>query len=190
MKYYITLTITLLIFCAVGSGVLAYVNSITAPVIKERKANEAIEARKSLIPGADFESHTAKADSSFEYFIAYKQGTKDILGYTFTAVRKGYAAAVKTMVGLDKDMKIISIKVIEQNETPGLGTNATLPGFTDQFKGKGVDDLMVDKDGGVPGKCIKAMSGATITTRAVTYSVRDQIAMLKTDLESAEGAAK
>lgn len=190
MKYYIQLALTLLIFCAVGSGVLAYVNAKTKPIITERKIKEAKEARESLIPGSDFERHTAVADTEFEYYVALKKGTKDAQGYVFTAIRKGYAAPVKTMVGLDKDLKIISIKVIEQNETPGLGTNSALPAFTDQFKGKSDAELIVDKDGGLPGKSIKALSGATITTRAVTYSIKDDINILRADLASATGGVK
>lgn len=182
MKYYLQLTITLLIFCAVGSGILAFVNAKTAPVIAERKLKESIAAREALMPQADFERHTAKADSSFEYYIAYNKGTKDIKGYTFLASQNGYAAPVKTMVGIDQDFKITSIQVVEQNETPGLGTNATQSFFTDQFKGKTEAELMVDKDGGK----IKALSGATITSRAVTNSIRTSIAVLRLDLEASK----
>ena len=180
MKYYLQLTITLLLFCAVGSGILAYVNSKTAPVIAARKIQEAVAAREALMPNADFEGHTAAADTTFEYFVAFKKGSKDIMGYTFVAIQNGYAAPVKTMVGIDKDMKITSIKVVEQNETPGLGTNSTQTFFTDQFKGKTEAELQVDKDGGK----IKALSGATITSRAVTNSVKNKLAALRTDLEA------
>lgn len=186
MKYYLQLTITLLIFCAVGSGILAFVNAKTAPVIAERKLAESIAAREALMPQADFERHTAKADSTFEYYVAYNKGTKEIKGFTFIASQNGYAAPVKTMVGIDKDMKVTSINVVEQNETPGLGTNSTQHIFTDQFKGKPEAELQVDKDGGK----IKALSGATITSRAVTNSIRTGIAVLRKDLETDSNAAK
>ena len=83
------------------------------------------------------------------------------------------------MAALDKDFKIIAIKVTEQTETPGLGTNSTQPKFTDQFKGKTSEQLIVDKDGGAPPNCIKAITGATITTRAVTNSLKEAIETLK-----------
>lgn len=176
MKYYLKLTLILLIFCAVASGILAYVNSLTEPVIKERKAKEEVATRSELIPDADFVQ--AKLADGSPYFIAISTATKDTLGYTFIAAKNGYSSKVQTMVGVDKDMKVLKIKVISQAETPGLGANCTNESFVAQFKGLGEADLLVDKDGGK----VKSLSGATITTRTITNSIAEQIAALKASL--------
>jgi electron transport complex protein RnfG len=173
MKYYLKLTFILLIFCAVASGILAYVNSLTEPVIKDRKAKEEIATRSELIPDADF-SEAKFADGSL-YYIATSTATKDTLGYTFIAAENGYSSKVQTMVGVDKDMKVLKVKVIDQAETPGLGANCTSEAFQAQFSGLGEADLVVDKDGGK----IKSLSGATITSRTVANSIAAQIAALK-----------
>ena len=178
MMYYVKLGGILLVICAIATGILAYVNSITEPKIIALKAAEAVKSRESLIPDSDFEE--VKVSDDFSYFVAYKKGTKDIQGYTFTAAKTGYSSKVLTMAGLDPQFNIINIKVIDQAETPGLGANCTASSFTDQFKGKTQDQMLVDKDGGP----IKSLSGATITTRAIANSLKEQILVLRKEVES------
>ena len=101
---------------------------------------------------------------------------------TYVASRYGYSSEVKTMVGVNYDMTIKKIKVIEQAETPGLGANATTEGFQGQFSGKGLAGLLVDKDGGK----IVSLTGATITSRTVTNSIADGMKVLS-DAVGGEG---
>lgn len=178
MMYYIKLGGILLVICAIATGILAYVNSVTEPKIIALKAAEAVKSREALIPESDFEE--VKVSDDFSYFIAYKKGTKEIQGYSFTAGKTGYSSKVLTMAGLDSQFKLINIKVIDQAETPGLGANCTASTFTDQFKGKTMEDMLVDKDGGP----IKSLSGATITTRAIANSLKEQILVVKKDVDS------
>lgn len=176
MKYYLKLSLILLIFCAVASGILAYVNTLTAPVISQRKAREAVETREALIPGASFtEAQTATGET---YFVASNPETQEILGYTFVAAETGYSSTVQTMVGVDKDFKVLAIKVIDQAETPGLGANCTNDSFTAQFSGMSLEQLAVDKDGGQ----VVSLSGATITSRCIANSIRNRIQLVQADL--------
>ena len=64
-----------------------------------------------------------------------------------------------------------SRSMLEHNETPGLGDNASKPKFRDQFKGKKIDSLEVTKEHSDT-KHIQAMTGATISSRAVTRGVK------------------
>lgn len=188
MKYIIQLGLILLIFCAVASGILAFVNSKTQPVITARKLLEEEQTRRALLPdAASFELNTAAADSNFVYYTA-KDSTSQVIGYAIIAEKAGYSSVVKSMVALDPQYKIISMKVIDQNETPGLGSNCTREDFPPQFTGLSFDELLVDKDGG----SIKSLTGATITTRAISNSIREAMLLLITDLKEkqAEGGAK
>lgn len=179
MKYILQLGLILLIFCAVASGVLAFVNSKTQPVIAARKLLEEEQTRKALLPQAgDFEMNQAAADSNFVYYTA-KDSTGKVIGYAFIAEKAGYSSVVKSMVALGPDFKIISMKVIDQNETPGLGSNCTRDDFPPQFAGLGFNELMVDKDGGP----VKSLTGATITTRAITNSIREAMTLLMNDIK-------
>ncbi len=183
MKFYLKLGLTLLIFCVVASGILAYVNGVTLPIITERKALEQEQTRKELIPEAKtFDMKKAAADSSFVYFIA-RNDKDEAIGYSFVAAKRGYSSVVKTMVAMDKDMVITAMKVIDQNETPGLGTHAADKDFPQRFLKLGFADIKVDKDGGP----IKSITGATITTRAIANSIQEAILLMKADLEKTNG---
>ena len=185
MKMYLQLGFILLAFCVVATALLAYVNTLTKPKIEAIKIKEAEEARDKLIPNSLFE----EVAGDFTYYIAKDKDSGELKGYTFTASRNGYNGAVKTMAAVDKDFRLIAINVIQQTETPGLGTNAALPKFTDQFKGKSSEQLVVDKDGGVPPNAIKALTGATITTRAVTNSLKETVEKLKQSVLTNQGSA-
>ncbi|NLK50126.1 MAG: RnfABCDGE type electron transport complex subunit G [Candidatus Cloacimonetes bacterium] len=173
MKLYLKLGFILLVVTVIATGILAYVNSITAPQIEALKQEEAIKSREELIPDSIFEEVEVSPD--FSYFIARNKDTEEIQGYTFIASQRGYSDNVKTMAGVDPDFKLTGIKVVEQSETPGLGANCTGPDFTKQFQGKTMEDLMADKDGGK----IKSLSGATITTRAIASSLKQAIQTLQ-----------
>lgn len=176
MKLYLKLGFILLVVSVIATGILAYVNSITAPQIEALKQEEAIKSREELIPDSIFEEVEVSPD--FSYFIARNKDTEEIQGYTFIASQKGYSSNVKTMAGVSPDFKLMGIKVVEQSETPGLGANCTASTFTDQFQGKISEDLMADKDGGK----IKSLSGATITTRAIASSLKQAIQALEQDV--------
>lgn len=180
MKLYAKLGLILLVVCVIATGILAYVNSITEPKIKALKEDDAVKSREELIPDSDFEE--VKVNDEFSYYIAYKKGSKEIQGYTFTAIGTGYSSKVQTMAGLDPEFKITGIKVIDQSETPGLGANCISVDFTDRFKGKTQEELQVDKDGGQ----IKSLSGATITSRTVVNSLKEAIQMVKNHRQSQE----
>lgn len=184
MTYYLKLGGILLAVCAIATGILAYVNSVTEPKIEALKAEETIKSREELIPNCDFEEVTLRED--FSYFIATDKETKELKGYTFTAQKKGYGSTIKTMAGLDPEFRVIGIKIIDQSETPGLGANCTNESFTAQFKGKTPEQLLVDKDGGP----IKSLSGATITSRAIAASLKEEVEAIKADLDKKQGVAE
>lgn len=183
MKYYLKLGAILLITCAIAAGVLAYLNGLTAPMIKEVKDKEAEEAQLEVTKTDenDANSYTFEAKflqldikgDSLYYFIAYDQNM-DKVGYVLTATKYGYSSNVKTVVGLNQDFKIKKIKVIDQAETPGLGAKCTNPDFAPRFANLGVNELKVDKDGGT----IQSITGATITTRTISNSIKESLELL------------
>ncbi len=68
---------------------------------------------------------------------------------------------------------VSGIDIIKHSETPGLGAKADQPAFKDQFKGKPTEDLVVVKTGASSDEEIDSISGATITSRAVTNAVNE-----------------
>ena len=77
------------------------------------------------------------------------------------------------MVGISKDgNKLTGIKVMQHSETPGLGAKSTEPAWQEQFKGKSLKEaLVVTKDAVKKPEEIKAITAATITSRAVVTGV-------------------
>jgi Na+-translocating ferredoxin:NAD+ oxidoreductase subunit G len=172
MKYYLKLGFILFIITAIASGVLAYLNTLTQPIIEENQRVAQEKARKEVLPSAiTFEEVTGE----LTYHIG-KDAEENVVGYTFVASLYGYSGDVKTMVGINTDLIIEKIKIISQAETPGLGANCEKPEFQEQFSGKQKAEMKVDKDGGT----IVSLTGATITTRTIANSIK--AAMDKLDI--------
>lgn len=96
----------------------------------------------------------------------------NVIGHIFSATSKdGYGGNIKISVGMTNEGVITGLGFLEIAETPGLGMNATNPEFKDQFQGKSSDSLVVKKGGASADNEIDAISGATITSDAVTNAV-------------------
>ena len=166
MKYFFRLGFVLLVITVIASGVLAYINSITKPIIEENQRKAKEEARMVVLPEAATFDSISYLNEETVYVGKNEEG--NIVGYTFVASLYGYSSDVKTMVGVTPNFKVNKIKIIEQKETPGLGANCEKPEFQKQFENKGKFQMVVDKDGGH----IISITGATITTRTVTNSIK------------------
>ncbi|KQC07371.1 MAG: hypothetical protein APR54_01020 [Candidatus Cloacimonas sp. SDB] len=169
MKYYLKLGFVLLIITVIASGILAFINSFTEPIIKFNEQKQKEEARREVHPeAASFDSIGTINNETITVYAARAENDS-LIGYTFLAVKYGYSSDVKTMVGLRSDLSINKIKIISQAETPGLGANCTKPEFQEKFSNLKYDNLLVDKDGGN----ITSITGATITTRTITNSIKE-----------------
>lgn len=95
-----------------------------------------------------------------------------VVGYVINSLSNdSYGGAVKVSVGLDADGVIAGVGIREINDTPGLGLKAKEPDFLNQYTGKQVDSLVVTKTGAAADNEIDSISGATITSDAVTNAV-------------------
>ena len=145
MKKMLGLLVSLTAISGACAAVLAYVNSITAEPIAAT-AEKAREAAKAAVLCGE-EGYTAEGRSG-----------------------EGYGGDIVLMVGFKKDKKtVISYKVLQAAETPGLGMKHKTPEFSGQFSGKDGSALKVKKDGGD----IEAITSATITSRAVCKAIAD-----------------
>ncbi|WNH08316.1 RnfABCDGE type electron transport complex subunit G [Thalassobellus suaedae] len=112
---------------------------------------------------------TALAKDSIEVYPAFKNDQfvgAAVISYS----DKGFSGLVKIMVGFKADGAIKSIAVLEQKETPGLGTKMKDESFLKQFRDKNpaTFKLKVKKDGGE----VDALTGATISSRAFSESTK------------------
>ena len=169
-KYILRLTFTLLIICAVVAGILAAVNSITAPIIaasKEAKTQAAIEA---VLPGGGQE--TAFQDNTGLVNKVYAGEN----GYAVEVAPSGFGGAITMMVGVDFDGKVLGISIISHAETPGLGAVAAQNtdkgvAFREQFVGL-ISGITI----GSGENQIDSLSGATISSQAIVDGVNAALA--------------
>lgn len=95
-----------------------------------------------------------------------------LVGYVVLVTSsEGYGGDIQIAVGMDTDYKITGLSFLTLNETAGLGMEADTDAFKQQFIGKSVDQFTYTKTGSTQDSEIDALSGATITTSAVTNAV-------------------
>ena len=172
VKYVARLALTLLLITSVVAIALAGVNQVTAPKIaalNQQKTQQAIEA---VLPGGGEE--VAFTDETGLVKAVY-QGEA---GYAVQVAPGGFNGEVSMMVGIDNAGTVLGISIIKQTETAGLGAvcaAATSAGeqFRGQFAGTS-GSVAVSKDGG----SIDAITGATITSRAVCTGVNAALACI------------
>jgi len=183
LKDIIKITLNLIVIYIVGGLLLAGVYAVTSPIIFVKNKEEKEIALKKMISDAqsiakpengDWDIEFNKKPKHVEYFVAKKDN--QVIGYVVETYGKGYSSFINILVALDKDLKILGINILEHGETPGLGDEIDKPGFKGQFISKDLDHLVLVK-GDANGK-IAAITGATISSRAVTKGVRAGVEMI------------
>ena len=176
MNSILKLGLNLFVICAVAAGLLAGTNQITAPLIEKRNEQANNEARQTVLSDAKefklLDSSQYKAASDVEVVEVYEGlNGSDLAGYTIKVLPTGYGGEIELMVGVKNDGTISGINIGNMSETPGLGARSKEEAFYGQYASKPATELTVIKSGS-PGETeIQAISGATITSKAVTSGV-------------------
>ena len=174
--YILRLALTLFIIAAVVAAALAGVNSITKPVIDQLNAEKTQKAIEAVLPGG-FDEELANFDNQGGLVSKVYKGAN---GYALEVLPSGFDNTITMMVGVDTEGKVLGISVVSHTETAGLGavaaaTTSAGEAFRGQFEGKS-GSVFVSKDGGE----IDAITGATITSRAVCTGVNAALACAET----------
>lgn len=167
-------TISLFLICIVVAALLAGTNELTKGPIAEIEKETAAEAMKSVCPEAVSFIDMVSTDAEV-YQGVDANGTS--VGFAVSSSYKGYGGDIEIMVGIGINGEVTGVEILSHGETPGLGANCTKTEFTDMYKQPiPQDGFSVTKDGtgGESGK-IDALTGATITSDAVTQAVNNAI---------------
>jgi electron transport complex protein RnfG len=173
--------IVLTLVALISGLALAFTYTATKEARELAKLKKTLFALEKVLPEfnnqPNDEKYTISSFEELEFYPGKKDGT-----HVGTAVKTysdgGFNERIWIMVGFDSNNKIINIWVLEQKETPGLGTKMKGPKFKDQFNGKDPESfkLKVKKDGGD----VDAITAATISSRAFCDAVeRAYIALNK-----------
>ena len=182
--------LVLCLITLVAAVLLGFVNELTKDTIAGRKAEAKEKAYREVFAEAAGIDTTAEAlqkkvasspallkEAGFESITIDEAGlatdaSGKSLGYVMTiTTKKGYGGTITMTMGYRLDGTITGIAFVTLKETPGFGMKAEEPEFKNQFVGKNADSLVFVKDGASAENEIDAISGATITTKAVTGAV-------------------
>jgi len=149
------------------------VNAVTADAIVRQHEREELDALRDVLPPFD---NNPMADTCriADRTVCLARLEGRLCGVALKARSPaGYAGDIILLVGLTADGKVFGLRVLEQRETPGLGSDVAAPAFRDQFRGRALDSTRwkVRKDGGD----FDQVTGATISSRAVIGAVRETL---------------
>lgn len=156
----------LAITCFICGAVIAATYFITAPVAAAKSVELKNNAMKALVKEAE---DLQPVEGKEGWYLVQKGGKT--IGYIVPSETKGFGGTIKLLVAVTPDGRVIDYDILSHNETPGLGDNASKDSFRRQFKDKKEGNLKVVKDPSDT-KHIDAMTGATISSRAVTEGVK------------------
>jgi electron transport complex protein RnfG len=159
--YYLRLALTLLLISAVVAGLLGLTNYVTADKILALTAEKTAASMQEVLPS---DSYTELTYTGSETNVAAVYEAES--GYVVEVTPSGFGGTIDMVVGVGTDGTVTGVSIISMSETSGLGANASKESFRSQYVGKS-GELAVSKDGGE----IDALTGATITSRAVTAGV-------------------
>ena len=208
------ITINLIVIYVIGGLILAYVYAKASPIMFIKAKEEKEAALRTMMPEADkievigkWEPHHKHA----EYYAAEKCGEVKVttvkdektgemkeekecvnaqnIGYVVEGFGKGYSSYINILVSVDNNFTVKKINILHHAETPGLGDEIEKDYFLKRFEGKTIDTLVVIK--GDTADKVEAISGATISSRAVTEDgVKNGVKMLKEKLSGGEKEQK
>jgi Na+-translocating ferredoxin:NAD+ oxidoreductase subunit G len=182
---FVHILLTLTLIGLVSGGVLSLVNAWAAPLIAEnqRQATE----RAIFLVQPESQRYELLETGDFTVFRVFDESNQP-LGYALVHGGQGFQSTITLVIGVSSDLATITgIEVLDQNETPGLGTVIKEEGFLSQFLRMSV----AEKIGWVKGppadgaNQVQVVTGATVSTRAVVEIVNEGIA----ELRRLEGAA-
>lgn len=159
----VTPSLILMIICLVVTAALVSTYQVTKPIIAEALEKRSQEARQEVLPEGKGFTPMLTGEINPDQLtkgVSEVYQAENKVGWVITSEDQGYGGTMKIITGFDADGFITNIKILEQSETPGLGTKVGEEFFLEQFRGK---DMLEGVD---------AISGATISSEAMKRAVQ------------------
>lgn len=192
MKTTLHLLATLGLVGLLSGGGLALVFGWAEPLILENERLETLAAINAVVPGGGGSTPLAELLSDggdLPQAFRVEGAGGETLGWALVGSGTGFQDKIRLMVGLSPDLSATrGLKVLKDNETPGLGTKIRDGAFPAQFAEPALaleGGLKVTKGARVSAREVEAITGATISSKAVVAIVNDAVAGLKPRLEAA-----
>jgi electron transport complex protein RnfG len=172
MRDFLKMISILFVVCGLAAGSLAVVNAVTKERIATYQERRRDAALREVCPDAD-EFKNVTPERVWE---ALRKG--ETVGYIFLREVQGYSGPITVVFATGSDGTVTGFQVLSHTETPGLGAKIATAQFKDQFRKKRLEELVLKKDDPAKGQ-IDAITGATISSRAVTGAMRSTLESLE-----------
>jgi Na+-translocating ferredoxin:NAD+ oxidoreductase subunit G len=165
----VEVAINLFIACLVSGLIIGAVYFLTEPIAAQKRIEMKNDTMKELFADANsFKAVEGKTD----WYVAQKGG--ETIGYIVPGESKGFGGPILFLIAVTPEGQVKDYSITKHNETPGLGDKGGLSPFKDQLFGKDPEKLVVVKDPSNK-ENVNALTGATITSRAVTKGVKEAL---------------
>lgn len=161
--------LTLLLFGAAVAFLLGLVNKVTADPIEEHKSRKIEAAMKAVLPSNEYSQVLYEGEPLVK--TVFKAGDE---GWVIEVTPSGFGGTIDMLVGVDTSGKVTGVSIVTMSETSGLGANAARESFRSQYVGRS-GSVRLRKQGGE----IDALTGATVTSTAVTRGVNAALAAVQ-----------
>ena len=175
MKHIIKPAFALFIIAAISTALLGFARDLTLePIQNQRRRTQENTMKEILTEAAEFKELEIKKTGSISRIFEGRTGGQ-LVGYVVELSPSGYSGAIDIMAGISVSKnELAGLRVLRHTETPGLGALAVKENFYSKYDGKKLVPLRVVRVS--PGENdIEAITGATITTRAITEAVNEAI---------------
>ena len=184
----------LLIISAFCFGLLiAIASAAWSPRIEQNKIEKLNSLMRDLLPEAgsfeleaELEIESAKGKKVKSNIYKAISDANTCVGWAFNCKGPGFQDKIELVVAVDKDFeRIAGFSVLASNETPGFGDKIKLPWYRNQFAGAPAEKLQLVKTGDVEkiDSEIVAISGATVSSKAVVDIINNSIIQIKNQMQ-------
>ena len=153
--------LVLVCICLVVTALLAYINSVTSPIIAKAEQEKTEQAMSEVLAEADG-FNPLKIENLPER-VTEVYSAQNGSGYVFMLTTKGYGGDMKLICGMKSDGTIEQCKTLSHAETSGLGSKTAEDPYRNQYCGKNADTLSE----------VDAITGATISSTAYKNAIED-----------------
>lgn len=188
MNKNLEIALKLTVICFVSVVLLTGINLLTYKKIAENEIKAEEAANKEIFSeGEKFNKEnflkTQVDNNKIYYFKVLDQGG-NLLGYNVSSIGSGYGGEMKVMIAFDKNLKILNMKLLKNNETPGLGKKAEAPEYMEKFKdSNSVDYPFPAKKNLLKAEFQDSVTGATITFNGIAQAADYAIKLLEKELK-------
>lgn len=197
MKNIIKNTFILTAITVVAGCLLGLVYEVTKEPIAAAEQNAKEEAYYTVLPAETYTLYDKYDQQDADEFLAeagYENNEIDevavaentygkSVGYVITVTsHEGYGGDIVLSIGISTDGTVTGMELLTISETAGLGMRADEPEFKEQFRDRHVEKFVYSKTGEKDSNKIDALSGATVTTNAVTNAVNATLLYFRNEL--------